>query len=232
MKNLLIFLTHNFTPIFKKTLSQMNNKYDDLDVTILFDNAHSYDSEIENELNNIKIIKIDKINTSYDNYGHSMYIHYFRQNPTLIDNYNFIWIIENDVYYPISIKNFIDKYNSYSYDLLVPEYGLRDVNWHWTYSLRGFRSIQNIGVLAVIMRFSNKLLKNLIDNIDIHYFGFIEAILPHICIDNNYSIQQFLPEMCGILTTKNNDTMLELIKKDITNNTWNFIEYKIYHPVK
>jgi hypothetical protein len=82
------------------------------------------------------------------------------------------------------------------------------------------------------MRFSQKFLKTLIDTIDKKYFGFLEAILPHICIENNLSIQQFLPEMCGILTTDNNMNLLEVIKKDIIENKRNFIENRIYHPIK
>ena len=98
--------------------------------------------------------------------------------------------------------------------------------------LKGFKHVQEIGVLAVIMRFSQKLLLKLIDTIDNCYFGYLEAVLPHICIENNLSIQQFLPETCGILTTNNRLPLLELIKRDIQENNRFFIENKIYHPIK
>jgi hypothetical protein len=104
--------------------------------------------------------------------------------------------------------------------------------WCWTKTLKGFRNIYNIGVLAVIMRFSQNFLSMLINTLDKTYFGYLESILPHICIENNLSIQQFLPETCGILTTNNNLPLMELIKKDIKENTRKYIENKIYHPIK
>jgi hypothetical protein len=161
-----------------------------------------------------------------------MYINYFRQNYSDIKKYNYIWIIENDVYYLNSFKEFIIRHENYNYDLLVPEYGLRHINWIWTGRLRGFKNIRNIGVLAVILRFSQKLLLNLIDNLDKKYYGYLEAILPNICIENNLSIQQFLPELCGILTTQKNLPIMNLIIQDIVNKTNFFIEDKIYHPIK
>lgn len=82
------------------------------------------------------------------------------------------------------------------------------------------------------MRFSRLFLLTLIDNIDKTYFGYLEALLPHICIENNLVIHQFLPETCGILTTNANLPLMELIKSDIINNTRKFIENKIYHPIK
>lgn len=161
---------------------------------------------------------------------HTMYINYFRQNPEKINNY--IWIIENDVYFLDSFKNFIDKHSAYQDDLLVGEYGLRDIKWRWTNTLRGFKQNQNIGVLCVIMRFSAKLMNDFINNIDNKYSGYLECVLPHICIEYNYSIQQFLPEMCGILSTNNELPLLHFIRKDIVEGRKIFLENKIYHPIK
>ncbi len=230
--NLIIFLTHHFNDIFLNTLKKINNTYTDSDVIVLFDNDKNYDITINDILPNIKIFKINRIQTSYDRLGHSMYINFFRNNQQLLNQYKYFWIIENDVYFPENLKIFIDKHSIYNYDLLVPEYGCRDVSWGWIQSLYGFKKTFDIGVLAVIMRMSSKLMSLLINSIDIIYSGYIEAILPHICIDNNLSIQQFLPELCGVLTTDNNNPIIKLIKQDIINNTKNIIEYKIYHPIK
>jgi hypothetical protein len=161
-----------------------------------------------------------------------MYINYFRTNKTEINKYDYIWIVENDVYFPTSFKVFIDKYRNYEYDLLVSEYGLRDKGWMWTNTLRGFSKVQPVGVLAVIARFSQRFFINLIEYIDVKYYGYLEAVLPHICVEYNFSIQQFLPEMCGILTTNPGLPLLRLIKEDIINKRRNFIEDKIYHPIK
>jgi hypothetical protein len=232
--NLIIFLTHNFNEIFLNTLVKLNNSVDtnNYKIIVLFDKNNNYDNDIDDKLQNIQIIKINIINTSYDFKGHSMYINYFTNNFDEIKKYEYIWIIENDVYYPNSFIDFINSHNSYNHDLLVPEYGLRDPSWHWIRSLNGFKNINNIGVLGVIMRFSQNFLLKLIETIDKKYFGYLEAILPHICIENNLSIQQFLPETCGILTTNNNLPLMELIKKDIKENTRIYIENKIYHPIK
>ena len=231
---LIIFLTHNFTEIFVNTLVKINNTVDlnNYKIIVLFDKDNNYDNIIVDNLKNIEIIKINRINTSYDPLGHSMYINYFRNNYNEIQKYDYIWSIENDVYYPNSFIDFINIHNSYNNDLLVPEYGLRSPNWGWLQSLKGFTNFYKIGVLAVIMRFSQKCLLKLIDTIDTQYFGYLEAVLPHICIENNLSIQQFLPETCGLLTTDNCLPLMELIKTDIKNNTRKYIENKIYHPIK
>jgi len=227
----IIFLTHNFTTEFINTLKKLDN-IDQLDIIVLFDIDNPYDDKVDNLFINIKIIKINRIKTSYDQWGHTMYINYLRKNYDLIIKYNYIWIIENDVYFKGPFNDFINKYKNYNYDLLVPEYGLRNINWLWTKNLKGFKNINNIGVLAVIIRFSQKLLLNLINNLDINYFGYLEAILPHICLEYNFSIQQFLPEDCGILTTKKNHPLMNLIIQDIVNKTNFYIENKIYHPIK
>lgn len=230
----IILLTHNFNNEFINTLQRIDkdvnvSKYK---VIVLFDNNNDYNNNINNFFKNIEIIKINKIITSYDNLGHSMYINYFKNNYDVIKNYRYIWIVENDVYYPNSLITFMNAHNSFQYDLLVGEYGTRSPEWCWTKSLKGFKNKCHIGVLAVIMRFSQRMLYKLIDNIDTNYHGYLEAILPHICIENDLTIQQFLPELCGVLTTYKNSPLIKLILDDINNNTKLFIENKIYHPVK
>jgi hypothetical protein len=233
--NLIIFLTHNFSKEFVNTLEKIDNdvvliKYKTI---VLFDKARDYDDSFNHKFKNIEIIKINHIKSSYDNLsgGHTMYINYFKNNYEQIKMYEHVWIIENDVYYPNSFMKFISIHDQYNYDLLVPEYSVRGMGWGWTSTLKGFKNVQRIGVAAFIMRVSQKLLLKIIDTIDNTYFGFLEALLPHICMDNNLSIQQFLPEMCGILMTCGSAT-LDLIKKDVQENTKKYIENKIYHPIK
>ena len=152
--NLIIFITHNFNKEFLNTLIKLNNSINtnNYKVIVLFDNKNNYDNSIINyDLKNIEIIKINTINSSYDNKGHTMYINYFKNNYNEITKYEYIWVIENDVYYPNSFLDFIDKHNGYNYDLLVAEYGLRSPLWCWTRTLKGFKNIYNIGVLAVMI---------------------------------------------------------------------------------
>ena len=233
LKQLIIFLTHNFKSEFINTLSKVDNDPNiiNYDVIILFDNTNTYDKQII-KFKNIKIIEINKNKLSYDSMGHSMYVNYFRKNYDLIDNYDYVWVIENDVYYPSSLLEFINNNTINDYDLLVGEYGMRSPNWEYPTFIKGFKNIYNVGVLAVIVRFSKKFLRILIDNIDINYFGSLEAILPHICYENNLSINQFIPESCGLLTTVTDNPFLKLIELDIINNTTKFIENKLYHPIK
>jgi len=231
-KNLILFLTHNFNKIFINTLEKINNIYNDSDVIVLFDNSKTYDETLVQHLNNIKIIKINRIQTSYDKLGHSLYINYFRNNPEILDNYKYFWIIENDVYYPKSFKDFIDQHDMFENDLFVSEYGTRSNKWTRINSLKGFKRIFNIGILAVMMRLSSKLMKLLIITIDKQFKGYLEAILPHLCIEHNMIIQQFMPELCGILTTDNKNAFLKLIEYDILNKQNIFLENKIYHPIK
>jgi hypothetical protein len=96
----------------------------------------------------------------------------------------------------------------------------------------GFSKNYDMGVLAVIMRFSQRFLLNLIDNLDSNYCGYLEILIPNICKEYSLSINQFLPELCGILTPSNEVPLMRLIKEDIENNTRNYLEDKIYHPVK
>jgi hypothetical protein len=233
---LIVLLTHHFNDIFLNTLLKIEHSVntDDYKIIVLFDNKHEYNKNIEEILKNIKIIKVELIKTTYDRLGHSMYIHYFKNNYNEIKTYDYIWIIENDVYYPKSLIEFINMYNRYNYDLMVPEYGVRHSNWPWTKArrLKGFSKIYNVGILAVIMRVSSSLLSILIDTIDKTYYGYLETVLPHICIEHDLNIQQFLPEHLGILTTEANHPYMTLIKQDIKEGTKTYIQNKLYHPIK
>jgi hypothetical protein len=230
----IIFITHNFKPEFINTLKKIDTHPDifKYKVFVLFDDSHDYENYINDLFQHVSIIKIKRITTSYDHLGHSMYINYFQQNYNSIKQYQYIWFIENDVYYLGNLIDFIQTHSGYDYDLMVSEYGTRDFLWGWTDQLTGFQSKKNIGVLAVIMRMSQKLLLILINILDKSHTGYLESILPHICIENNLSIHQFLPETCGIITTDGRLPLLKLIENDIKNNTRFYIENKIYHPIK
>jgi len=233
MKQLLIFLTHNFEDVFKETLEKIDaSRSDDLDVIVLFDNSGNQNPDIAliEQFQNIKIVPIQKIPTSYDRLGHTLYLNYFRKNQEELNKYDYVWIIENDVYFHGNFKTFINKHNFYKYDLMVPEYGTRATNWHWMPTLRGFTKIHNIGVMVAIMRMSKRLLATLLAEIDLSIAGYVEAVLPHICIDHNFSIQCFLPELCGVITTNKNHPLLKVIKSDIANKTELFIEKKYTIP--
>jgi hypothetical protein len=230
----IIFLTHNFKEEFINTLTKVDNDIDckNFEIIVLFDECNVYDENMDNKFKNIKIIKINKLQTSYDHFGHSMYINYFRQNYDCIQKYKYVWIIENDVYYPNSMIEFIKNHESHDYDLLVSDYGTREKNWYWRNALDGFKKKYNIGVYAFIMRVSKELLVKLVDTLDRTYYGYLEIILPHICIENNLTIQKFVPDFCGIVSFDQDIPLLELIRNDIQNKTRKYVQNKIYHPIK
>ena len=234
-QSLIIFLTHNFLPNFIRQLKIIDKKYDDRDIIILYDNDNEKKLTAEEltkvYFKNIQIIQINKTKSSYDDKGHILYLSYFKKFPSKLLEYKYYWIIENDVHFHCGIDFFINKHEIYNYDVLITENGVRDVNWCHTNSLSGFSHNYNIGVLAVIIRFSCEFLKNLIKNIDKNYYGYIEAIIPHICKKYNFSINTFLPELIGIMNIYGGP-LIGKIKDDILNDTNNFIEGKIYHPIK
>jgi hypothetical protein len=224
MKELYIFLTHHFEEPFLSFITEFppNN------CVILFDS----DNPLPEISIRIPIVKMKRINTTYDMYGHSMYISFLRMNKQLLDKYDYIWVIENDVYVPHKIMEngnlvtFMEVHRNYDYDLMVPEYGVRKPEWIWFKTLRGFNRIYPIGITGVIMRLSSKLMRELLD-IDYTFTGYMETVLPHLCLSKGFSLQCFLPEYIGKVTTNREDSLLRQIMKNPELR-----EEKIYHPFK
>jgi hypothetical protein len=215
MNELYIFLTHHFKDPF---LSFIKN-FPPENCIILFD-CNNKMPEISIH---IPIVNMSKINTSYDSLGHSMYIAFLRKNIHLIQKYDYIWVIENDVYIP---KKFMKVHQCYNYDLMIPEYGVRSYDWCWIKTLKGFNEIKPIGITGVIMRMSKRFIKKLLQ-IDTNFEGYMEAVLPHICLEFNFSIQCFLPEYIGKVTTNREDPLLRQIMEHPELR-----EEKLYHPFK
>jgi hypothetical protein len=231
-KSLVIFLTHDFKPVFLNTLVRNDKYYKHLEMIVLFDSTKNYDESIDTMLKHIKIFKMDKAKTSYDQMGHAMYINYFKKNMPLIEHYDYFWIIENDVFFPIDYDYLFDKHRLFNTDLLVTQNGCRWEHWYHKDEICGFKNKQNLGVFAFIMRFSKKFLTVLINNIDVKYYGYLEALLPNLCIEENLTISQFLPCLCGLLSTDNYSPFLKLIERDILEGKGEYLENKLYHPIK
>ena len=231
MRSLIVFLTHDFKPIFKKTLTDLEGSMDrSMDAMVLFDSS----KEIPQDLNigRISIHKSNRHPSSFDPLGqaHNFYLDYFRSNPGLLDEYDRIWILENDVYYHGNIREFFDIHSSYDHDLLVPEFGLRHRGWCWLSGTKGI-NIRPIGATLVIYRASSNLMKFVVNNVNSNILGHMEVVFPHICLDYNFSIQQFIPDhICSVNTFRS--PFLDLIEKDIVNGTNSYVQKKIYHPVK
>lgn len=235
MKSLVIFLTHNFKPVFSETLRKLNSALSDgrMDCVVLFDDEAPYDGSMDSQLLNIEIKRIRTNLRSYDpiTKGHNFTIEYFRLFPEKMEEYDYFWVVENDVYWHGNFRTFFDKHDLYDFDLLVPEFGLRDFNWLWSNNMRGIDKMVRCGVTAVIHRLSRRLLKVLVQNVDVEVSGHLEALLPHVCFKYGYTIQQFIPSyLCSANTFRR--PFLKLIEEDIKNGTSHFIEEILYHPIK
>lgn len=234
MKTLVLFLTHNFKKVFLQTLERFNNTIDCekyVCKVLLDDNGpNCHETAILNSFPNIEILPIGRINSSYDTIGHSLYLNYFKKKLRELDQYESVWVIENDVYFHGYLTEFIKIHENFTHDLLVAEYGVRRPGWEGFYNLKPVLAEE--GVLGVIMRFKSRLMKDLVLGIDSEYFGFMEAILPQICRKRGFSIGQFLPELCGVLTTDKKNPLIKLIERDLINSTTDYIETKLYHPIK
>lgn len=234
MKTLVLFLTHNFKKVFLQTLDLFNNTIDceKYVCKVLLDDCENncHETAILNSFPNIEVLPIGRINSSYDTIGHSLYLNYFKKNLEILDIYDSVWVIENDVYFHGYLSEFIKIHECFTHDLLVSEYGLRHPSWEGFHNLKPLLAPE--GVLGVIMRFKSRLMKDLVLGIDSEYIGFMEAILPQICRKRGFSIGQFLPELCGVLTTDKKNPLIKLIERDILNSTTDYIENKLYHPIK
>ena len=63
--NLIVFLTHNFTKEFLKALIRLNSSnISNYEIIVLFDIKNHYNKMID-KLKNIKVVKINLINSSY-----------------------------------------------------------------------------------------------------------------------------------------------------------------------
>lgn len=231
MKSLVVFLTHDFKPIFRETLRKLELSLDNsMDAVVLFDSSKQIPEDIN--LGKIALHKCFRRPSPFDPIGqaHNFYLDFFRKNPLFIESYDYIWILENDVYYHGNIREFFDIHAQYAQDLLVPEFGLRHKNWCWLNNTKGM-NIQPIGVTAVIYRCSCRMMRLLVGNANDSIVGHMEVVLPHLCLDQNFTIQQFIPDHMSCVNTFRSP-MIDLIESDIKNKTSFHIQNKLYHPIK
>lgn len=231
MRSLVVFLAHDFKPFFRHTLSRLDASLDEsTDAMILLDSSKEIPHDLI--LGKIGIVKSLRHPSPFDPIGqaHNFYLDFFRKNPEILDSYDHFWILENDVYYHGNIKEFFDIHADYDHDLLVPEYGLRHKDWCWLNGTEGIR-VTPTGVTAVIYRSSVRLMRFIVENVNSRIKGHMEVILPHICTENEFSIQQFVPDHVGPVNTFMSP-LIDLVEKDLTESTQRYIQNKLYHPIK
>jgi hypothetical protein len=59
----------------------------------------------------------------------------------------------------------------------------------------------------------------------------MEVILPHICMRENMSIRQFIPDLVSVCNTYGSP-LIDLIENDIRSGIDRYVQRKLYHPVK
>jgi hypothetical protein len=231
MRSLVVFLTHDFKPVFLKTLRNLEGSLDQsMDSLVLFDSSKEIPTGLD--LGKISIHESNRHPSAFDPIGqaHNFYLDFFRSKMNILDQYDYIWILENDVYYHGNIREFFDIHSSYEHDLLVPEFGLRHKGWCWLGGTKGIK-VRPIGATAVVYRASSAFMKFVVENVNSNIVGHMEVVLPHICLDYNFSVQQFIPDhICSVNTFRS--PFLDLIERDIQEGTNLYVQKKIYHPVK
>jgi len=229
MPNAVFFLTHDFKPLFRKTLdmaSRVNgNGYE---LSILLDDR----SPIPEEDMGMKITHCRRHPSAFDPLGqaHNFYIDLISADRSLLDRYEYFWVFENDVYFHGDMVRFIISHDQFDTDLVVPEFGHRHPSWMWLHNCRGVEP-RPCGITAVAYRASSRLMRSIIEILESGVEAHMEVLIPHICMELGYSIRQFIPDMVGICNTFQNP-FLSLIEQDIKMQTRSYIQEKLYHPVK
>jgi len=235
----IFFLSHNCKKIFYQTLTNFFlDQARKNTTTVLFDNASNQDLDYLQTIPNISLYKAHNIISTINVYdcaggAHNFVLEYLHLKPNLLNQYEYFWIIENDVYFHGNFIYLLKDYDSNHHcDLLVPEFGLRSSSWFWPNTVKGIPVNHEIGISAPICRMSSRLASLLVHGIINKSFGgFFESLLPNLCIYKNYSIRTFKPEDIGIFNTFKTKA-ISLIEKDIVDNTNFYTEAKLYHPIK
>lgn len=231
MRETIFFLTHDFKPIFRRTLSLVDSTPHDLKrVEVLLDDRFEPPSDLN--LKSIKVVKCRRHHSSFDPIGqaHNFYLDRMLSDPSIMGESDNFWFVENDVYFHGNMMDFFEAHESFDADLLVPEFGLRNRDWCWLRSAKGL-SVTPCGITAVIYRASKRLMLSVLDSIKDGTQAHMEVLLPHLCIRDGMSIRQFIPNTVSFCNTFGSP-FSELVEADIVGGTSRYIQNKIYHPVK
>ena len=249
MKTLVTFLTHKASPHFTRLVHSVNpDKYD---VLVLIDSSkakHNGNYDGFNSIREVVSTCTAERDTSmpYDSLGgHTMYINHFRKHPELLEKYDYIYLFEYDVYFHGGLEKFITAHNDPAYhsDLLVPEYGLRYRGWRWFKSLKGYAHNYNVGCKVYAMRLSKDLFTYILEHLGNRFDGYVEALLPRLCQptvftqqvikgETRFSMNRFRDTTIGTTAISEDSKILKYIKQDILDGTENYIENRLYHPIK
>lgn len=231
MRQMVFFLTHNFKPLFRRTLESVDSSLPkDYDAMILLDDR--YDPPSDLRLSRIPVVKCRRHPSSFDPLGqaHNFYLDMMAKSPALLDSYERFWFVENDVYFHGNMAEFFAAHDPFDTDLLVPECGHRDPRWCWLQSARGI-DVTPCGVTAVAYRASRRLMRSLVESISSGVSAHMEVLLPHICFRDGMTVRQFIPDLVSICNTYGSP-LLEVVENDVKQGLNRYAQRKLYHPVK
>lgn len=231
MRETIFFLTHDFKPVFRRTLSLVDSSLSgSRRAEILLDDRHEVPSDMV--LNNISVVKCRRHPSPFDPLGqaHNFYIDRLAANPDLLESSEYFWFVENDVYFHGNMVDFFAAHASFDTDLLVPEFGHRYRDWCWLDSAHGI-SPEPCGVTAVIYRASRRLMATLLESFRSGVEAHMEVLLPHVCLASGMTIRQFIPDTVAFCNTFGSP-FSSLIEADIVEGRSMHVQRKLYHPVK
>ena len=180
---------------------------------------------------------------SYDRHdggGHVMYMQYVHQNRKFVSEFNFVWCVENDVYFTGSMNEFIKEYDNDVSDVLATQLINIDESWNWLSSLRGFDMKEVVLMQAWLMaaRFKPFVLIHMASALGKDFDGFLEALMPNFCRRYDYSLSAIKHEHNSEVTVYANElcdkiaTMIKQKNPDTMKSELNLKENIILHPVK
>lgn len=90
------------------------------------------------------------------------YVLYFAREK--FKNYDYYWIVDDDLYLNLNIDNFILEYSSFDHDLIARNFGVSKEDWYWRKTLEDRYPSKVYAMLFGIARFSAKALDFLRSN--------------------------------------------------------------------
>lgn len=231
MRQMVFFLTHNFMPLFRRTLLSVDSSLPPgYDAMVLLDDRHEPPQDLT--LSRIPIVKCRRHPSAFDPIGqaHNFYLDMIKKKPEILESYERFWVVENDVYFHGRMTDFFTAHDPFDTDLLVPEYGQRYPGWCWLHSAKGMQA-SPCGVTAVAYRASRRLFEAILVAIARGASAHMEVFLPHVCSSEGMTVRQFIPDLVSICNTYPSP-LLELVELDITEGNNKYAQRKLYHPVK
>ena len=224
--NAICLITLNPNHVWCKILNDFNN----YKIFIIVDDNNFDLSEYEICYTNILFIKVDDTkckNSGYINTNHTLKklisgwdkaLYYFGTN----DLYDYIWFIEDDVYFynENTLMNIDKKY--IDDDLLSNKYSINHNGdkkvWHWPKINMTYSPPYYNGMMCIV-RFSKKMLYHINDYAcNNKTLFFLEALFPTVAIKNNLKY--------------NNPIEFNKIHYRYTFDNNEINTYTLYHPVK